>query len=119
MKELNAENKKAVGEFKKAVNMTAGKLEKWLDTEESKKVGYKDGGEGESVGHQVRRKNRRAFGQRTSRLHGRRFEAYSQSHRLHSSSSGAETGRRHFGNELALQFNELGTRPEEQGRTII
>lgn len=32
--------------------MTAGKLEKWLDTEESKKVGYKDGGAGESVGHQ-------------------------------------------------------------------
>ena len=51
MKELNADDKKAISEFKKAVNMTAKKLEEWLDTEESKKVGYKEGGKGESVGH--------------------------------------------------------------------
>ncbi|MFC8492029.1 DUF3140 domain-containing protein [Streptomyces sp. NPDC057235] len=39
-----------ISNFKEAVNMTAGKLEKWLETEESKKVGQsKDGGE--SVGH--------------------------------------------------------------------
>ncbi len=37
-------------EFAEAVNMTAGELEKWLDTEESRAVGQKDGG-GESTGH--------------------------------------------------------------------
>ncbi|MFV2121477.1 DUF3140 domain-containing protein [Streptomyces sp. Act-28] len=35
--------------FAEAVNMTAGELEKWLDTEESRSVGQSDGGE--SVGH--------------------------------------------------------------------
>ena len=41
-------------EFKEAVNMTPAALEKWLDTDESKDVGWKgeDGkGSGESVGH--------------------------------------------------------------------
>lgn len=56
MKELSADDEKAIGEFKKSVNMTAKKLEKWLDTEESKKVGYKDGGKGESVGHDAGKK---------------------------------------------------------------
>ena len=41
-------------EFKSLVNMSAATLEKWLGTEESKRVGWKgeDGkGSGESVGH--------------------------------------------------------------------
>jgi hypothetical protein len=37
-------------EFRDTVNMTAAELEKWLGTEESKKVGQK-GGSGESTGH--------------------------------------------------------------------
>jgi hypothetical protein len=37
-------------EFKELVNMPASVLEKWLQTEESKKVGW-DSGDGESVGH--------------------------------------------------------------------
>ncbi|MDP5181200.1 DUF3140 domain-containing protein [Blastococcus sp. BMG 814] len=37
-------------EFGEAVNMTAGELEKWLETEESQSVGQKDG-DGESTGH--------------------------------------------------------------------
>jgi hypothetical protein len=37
-------------EFRDKVNMTRSALEKWLDTDESKSVGQKDGG-GESVGH--------------------------------------------------------------------
>lgn len=49
---MTEDDKQATGEFKKAVNMSAEKLEKWLDTEESKKVGYKNDGEDESVGHQ-------------------------------------------------------------------
>ncbi|MCV7279741.1 DUF3140 domain-containing protein [Mycolicibacterium flavescens] len=37
-------------EFTDTVNMTAGELEKWLDTAESKDVGQKSG-DGESTGH--------------------------------------------------------------------
>jgi hypothetical protein len=37
-------------DFREAVTMTAGELEKWLGTDESKEVGQKSGG-GESVGH--------------------------------------------------------------------
>jgi hypothetical protein len=37
-------------EFRDTVNMTAAELEKWLGTEESKKVGQKDG-KAESTGH--------------------------------------------------------------------
>lgn len=37
-------------DWKEAVNMTASELDKWLDTDESQKVGQKDDG-GESVGH--------------------------------------------------------------------
>jgi len=37
-------------EFGEAVTMTAGELETWLDTDESRSVGQKDGGS-ESTGH--------------------------------------------------------------------
>ncbi|WP_412515573.1 DUF3140 domain-containing protein [Actinomadura madurae] len=37
-------------EFGKVVNMTAGELERWLETDESRSAGQKDGG-GESTGH--------------------------------------------------------------------
>ena len=40
--------------FKAAVNMAPAELEKWLDTDDSKRVGWKGddgGGSGESVGH--------------------------------------------------------------------
>src|SRR3954468_19542481 len=40
-----------IADFKEAVNMTAHQLEAWLEKEESKKVGYKGEGTGESVGH--------------------------------------------------------------------
>ena len=38
-------------EFHDAVNMTASELEKWLETDESKDVGQKSDGGGESTGH--------------------------------------------------------------------
>ncbi len=38
-------------EFHDAVNMSAGEIEKWLGTEESRVVGWKEDREGESVGH--------------------------------------------------------------------
>ncbi|QNE73415.1 DUF3140 domain-containing protein [Streptomyces finlayi] len=46
----DADREQAIGAFGEAVNMTAGELEKWLETAESKSVGQSDGG-GESVGH--------------------------------------------------------------------
>lgn len=42
--------------FDEAVNMGAAELEAWLKTEESKAVGWKDEGAGESVGHASGRK---------------------------------------------------------------
>jgi len=42
-------------EFDDVVNMTPSELESWLDTEESRSVGQKDGG-GESVGHESGRR---------------------------------------------------------------
>lgn len=37
--------------FHEAVNMTAGEIEAWLETEESGKVGFRRDGATESVGH--------------------------------------------------------------------
>ncbi|HZA04906.1 MAG TPA: DUF3140 domain-containing protein [Propionibacteriaceae bacterium] len=43
-------------EFSDAVNLTAKQLESWLDTDESKEVGQKKGGDGESTGHEMGRR---------------------------------------------------------------
>jgi len=43
-------------EFRTAVNMTAGELEKWLQTDESREVGQKKSEGAESVGHDSGRK---------------------------------------------------------------
>ena len=48
------DNTETYKQFKAAVNMTPAAIEKWLDTDDSKRVGWKgaDGnGDGESVGH--------------------------------------------------------------------
>jgi hypothetical protein len=44
------EKKEIYTDFKELVNISASELEKWLKTDESKKVGW-DSGDGESVGH--------------------------------------------------------------------
>jgi len=44
------QTKEIYAEFNKLVNMSASKLDKWLETEESKSVGW-DSGDGESIGH--------------------------------------------------------------------
>ena len=46
----NEEMQEIYADFKENVNMTPAKLEKWLNTEESKSVGW-DSGDGESIGH--------------------------------------------------------------------
>lgn len=52
----NDDQEEVVADFKKAVNMTAGEIEAWLETPESKGVGYKGDGKGESVGHRSGRR---------------------------------------------------------------
>ncbi len=42
-------------EFDDAVDMTAHELERWLGSDESKEVGQKSGGGGESTGHEMGR----------------------------------------------------------------
>jgi len=46
----NLEKDSIYKDFKGLVNMTPAALEKWLQTPESKKVGW-DSGDGESIGH--------------------------------------------------------------------
>ncbi|MFF4166756.1 DUF3140 domain-containing protein [Streptomyces sp. NPDC001741] len=44
------ERQETLDRFGEAVNMTAGELEKWLETDQAQEVGQKNGG-GESTGH--------------------------------------------------------------------
>jgi Protein of unknown function (DUF3140) len=53
---MSDENDDTKKEFDDAVNMTAGELENWLGTDESKSVGQKSGGSGESTGHESGRR---------------------------------------------------------------
>ena len=43
-------------EFDDAVNLTPKELEEWLETDESKAVGQKSGGDAESTGHESGRR---------------------------------------------------------------
>ncbi len=42
-------------EFERSVNMTNREMERWLETEESRSVGWDRDGDGESVGHEMGR----------------------------------------------------------------
>jgi hypothetical protein len=56
---MSDDNEQTSHAFTEAVNMTPAALEKWLETDDSKRVGWKgeDGkGAGESVGHESGRK---------------------------------------------------------------
>ena len=52
---MSKSDEQAAQEFDEAVNMSRKELEEWLETDESKEVGQKDGG-GESKGHESGRK---------------------------------------------------------------
>ncbi|GAA0518822.1 DNA-binding protein [Paractinoplanes deccanensis] len=55
-------------DFRSAVNMTAGELEKWLGTDESKDVGQKASSGAESVGHDSGRKIVKILGKKKGDL---------------------------------------------------
>lgn len=59
--------KETVADFKKAVNMSTARLEKWLASDESKAVGYKGSG-GESVGHRSGRRIIKLLGKKQDEL---------------------------------------------------
>jgi hypothetical protein len=48
---MSKDVKSVIDEFHQAVNMTPKELEFWLDTDQSKEVGQKDGDDDESTGH--------------------------------------------------------------------
>ena len=72
---MTDEDKEAISEFKKAVNMTAHEIEKWLDTEESQKVGFKEDEGSESVGHK--------FGKQIIEILGKKQDDHSASDLKH------------------------------------
>lgn len=72
--------------FKDLVNMTPKQIEKWLQTEESKEVGFKEKENGESVGHQSGGKIIHILGKRKADLneadyaHMRKVTGYIKRH---------------------------------------
>ena len=48
---MTLDRAKIAEDFARAVNMSAKELAAWLDTAESRRVGFKTAGAGESVGH--------------------------------------------------------------------
>ena len=73
--------------FDQAVNMTAGEIQTWLKTAESRKVGFKKGGSGESVGHASGRRIVAILGTKAADLtdedyaHMRKVVGYVKRHR--------------------------------------
>jgi hypothetical protein len=60
-------DEQVVEEFQEAVNMDADELKEWLETDESKQVGQKDGGS-ESKGYESGRKIVEILGKNNSDL---------------------------------------------------
>ena len=74
-------------EFDTAVNMSAGEIREWLDTDESKLVGYRREGSTESVGHASGRRIVQLLGKKAAELsdddyaHMRKVVGYVHRHR--------------------------------------
>jgi hypothetical protein len=84
-----------MGEFHEAVNMSAGELEDWLETDESKSVGQSDDG-GESKGHESGRRIVEILGKNTGNYtdddidHMRRVVSYVHRHQAQEPESDVE-----------------------------
>ncbi len=85
-------------EFDEAVNMNPEELEEWLETEESKEVGQKDGG-GESKGHESGRRIVKILGKDKSDYteedieHMRRVVSYVHRHQAQRPKGGVEDSK--------------------------
>ena len=53
---MSGDRHEVLRDFRDAVTMTPRELEDWLGTEESRSVGQKEDGDGESVGHESGRR---------------------------------------------------------------
>ncbi len=103
-------------EFRSAVNMAPADIEAWLETENSRKVGFKAGGASESVGHASGRRIVGLLRKKKSDLsdddyrHMRKVVGYVHRHR-------AQRPDEHLHLALALFADELGPRPDQGGLT--
>ncbi|MDA2889321.1 DUF3140 domain-containing protein [Mycolicibacterium sp. BiH015] len=91
-----SDDKGTYDDFEDAVNMTASELKKWLDTEESKAVGQKSSGGGESTGHRSGRRIVEILGTKKAELsdddyaHMRKVVGYVHRHRAQGPSKDVE-----------------------------
>ncbi|MFB1294949.1 DUF3140 domain-containing protein [Mycobacterium sp. pW049] len=91
-----SDDRSTYDDFKDAVNMTASELEKWLDTDESKAVGQKSSGGGESTGHRSGRRIIDILGTKKADLsdddyaHMRKVVGYVHRHRAQGPSKDVE-----------------------------
>jgi hypothetical protein len=91
-------DEQVVEEFDEAVNMSPKELEEWLETEESKEVGQKDGGS-ESKGHESGRKIVEILGKNNSDYtdedldHMRRVVSYLHRHQAQKPNSAVEDSK--------------------------
>jgi hypothetical protein len=65
---ITTEEKEVVRDFRDAVNMSAARLKKWLETDDSREVGFKGDDGGESVGHRSGRRIITLLGKKQSEL---------------------------------------------------
>ncbi|WP_158045955.1 DUF3140 domain-containing protein [Skermanella pratensis] len=95
----DGEKAKIRSEYRDAVNMTPKELERWLEKEESKGVGFTRDGEDESVGHHSGRRIVEIAGTKQGDLtdddyaHMRKVVAYVRRHCAQGPSHDVETSR--------------------------
>jgi hypothetical protein len=95
---VSKSDERVVEEFDESVNMSRKELEDWLETEESKEIGQKDGGS-ESKGHESGRKIVEVLAKDESDYteddidHMRRVVSYVHRHRAQEPEEGAEDSR--------------------------
>jgi hypothetical protein len=92
---MSKSDEQVAQEFDEAVDMSRKEFEEWIDTDESKEVGQKDGG-GESKGHESGRKIVEIIGKDNSDYtgedieHMRRVVSYVHRHRAQKPKGGVE-----------------------------
>ena len=66
--ELKTNDEQAIQEFRKLVNVSSDQLTRWLETSESRKVGFRDEKKGEPQGHESGRRILKIMGKRRDRF---------------------------------------------------
>ena len=109
---MSKSDEQVAQEFDEAVNMSRKELEEWLETDVSKEVGQKDGGN-ESKGHESGRRIVEILGKDNSDYNRGGYRAHETCRQLRPPSPGPAAQRRCRGLQLALLTYELGSRPLE------